>query len=312
MRLAMQSKNPVRDVDADFRPALAIWISRVLSPLNRLWFRYELRGTQVLPPGPCMIAGNHSGIGIADVVCLLGARQQMPRGRRMVGLMHDLFVSAPIIGWVARVSGAVRAHPAAAREALARGYDIVVFPGGGVDACRPFTQADRVEFGSHRGYARIALEAGVPIVPLATTGSHYTYLLLPWLGDVIGKKLRALGLSRDERTPIPIAALVALATLGAVLAGALPGWALALALLAVVIPNPVRVQSVMLPAIDVCAATAHLSDPAERVELAHRLVWSTLQAAVADGPRPRHAAAHRRRARLLLGFVPCPTGRGAR
>ncbi|MBK8998719.1 MAG: 1-acyl-sn-glycerol-3-phosphate acyltransferase [Myxococcales bacterium] len=293
----MPSHTEIPDVDSNYDPTLAAWIGRVLAPLNRIWFRYQLRGVELLPPGPCMIAGNHSGIGMADVVCLMGSRSQMPKGRRMVGLMHDLFVSAPIIGWVSRVSGAVRAHPAAARQALGRGYDVVVFPGGGVDSCRPFTQADHVEFGSHRGYARIALETGVPIVPLATTGSHYTYLLLPWIGDAIGKQLRELGWSRDERTPIPIAAVLALVVLAAVLASAMPAWTLALAILVLVIPNPVRVESEMLPPIDVCAATAHLTDPAERVEAAHRLVLGALQRAVRGTPTveacPRAAASSR-------------------
>ena len=89
-------------------------------------------------------------------------------------MMHDFFVSAPFIGWLARSFGAVRAEPTAARDAFARGYDVLCFPGGDIDAMRPFTRPREVRFGVRRGYIRIALEHGVPIVPVATIGSHYS------------------------------------------------------------------------------------------------------------------------------------------
>jgi len=70
-------------------------------------------------------------------------------------------------------------------------------------------------------------------------------------------------------------------------------------------PNPVRITSEVLPPIDVTQATAHLSDPAERIEAAHQLVHGALQRAVASmrhdkplaeythrapRPEPRHEA----------------------
>jgi diacylglycerol/phytol O-acyltransferase len=274
-----------KDVDADFRPELARRISRVLRPLIRLWFRYELTGVESLPDRPCIIAGNHSGIGIADAICLLGSRDRFPASRRIVAMMHDLFVSAPLVGAICRASGAVRAHPDAARQALGRGYDVVVFPGGGLDSCRPFTEADRVVFGHHRGYVRLALETGAPIVPLATTGSHHSYLLLPWIGDAIGQRLRRLGLSRDERLPIPVASVLLVAALVLVLLGGLPWWTLALAALVAIVPNPVSVRSKLLPVIDVTAATKQIEDPKERIEAANALVLGVLSHAVANPDR---------------------------
>jgi hypothetical protein len=52
-----------------------------------------------------------------------------------------------------------------ARAELAAGRDVITFPGGDLDAGRPFHLPRVVRFGNRRGYAKLALEAGVPIVP---------------------------------------------------------------------------------------------------------------------------------------------------
>jgi hypothetical protein len=70
--------------------------------------------------------------------------------------------------------------------------------------------------------------------------------------------------------------------LGVAATALLAPWALPIALVAAIVPNRVRVTSEMLPAIDVCAATQEITDPAERVEAVHRLVHGALQSAVRD------------------------------
>jgi 1-acyl-sn-glycerol-3-phosphate acyltransferase len=132
-----------------------------------------------------------------------------------------------------------------------------------------------VVFGDRRGYVRLALKTGVPVVPFATIGSHHTYLLLPWIGDALGARLRRWGVVRDARVPVPLASLGVLAATIACALGAAPLWALALAVAALVITTDI------LEPIDVRAATALIEDPAARVEAAHRLVHGRLAAHVA-------------------------------
>jgi 1-acyl-sn-glycerol-3-phosphate acyltransferase len=206
--------------------------------------------------------------------------------RRNVGMTHDIFVSAPLIGLVARSFGAVRANPRAAREAIALGYDVTAFPGGNLDSCRPFTAPREVRFGGHRGYVRLALETGVLVVPVATIGSHWSYAILPG-GETLARLVGLRRFSRDSLVPVTVGALlVGLAILVAVL-GAASGWWVLAALVAALVPTPVRVTSRVLPAIDVNAETAHIADPSERIEHAHRLVHGALVDAVATMQHPK-------------------------
>ena len=268
------------DVDRHYRPRFARVFGRAMHLVARVWFRYSFRHPERIPEGNALFVGNHSGIGIVDVLCLIGAWTVAFDGkRRGVGMMHKMFI-APPVGWIARAFGAVPAHPHAAREAFSRGYDVASFPGGDIDACRPFFEARRVHFGPRRGYARLALEQGVPVVPLATIGSHYTYLLLPggaWIARVTGMKRWA----RCERFPLVLGTVLAFGVAALAVAGVLPWWSALVAAAVALVPNPTRVTTEVLAPIDVAAATAHIADVESRVEAAHALVHGAIARAVA-------------------------------
>jgi 1-acyl-sn-glycerol-3-phosphate acyltransferase len=273
--------SPPIDVDAARNPRIARVFETFLGIMARYWFRYRVEGAHHVPAEPAIFVGNHSGIGIADVICLLGFRKEIAPDRAAVGMMHDLFVNMPIVGRLCRTAGAVSAHPAAARQALERGYHVVVFPGGNLDSCRPITDIRRVVFGNRRGYVRLALETGAPVVPIATLGSHPTYVLLPWIGDFLGVRLKRWGLSRDDRTAVPLASLAVIGALIAIALGLAPWWTLAVAVAVLLVPNPCRVESRILAPIDLRRATAHVADPDARIELAHAIVHGQLQQIVA-------------------------------
>ena len=199
--------------------------------------------------------------------------------RRPKGEVEGHLIGQRIIEVAREKAAAIVAK--AAEEAISAGRDVVVYPGGGLDSCRPLHLPRAVVFGDRRGYVRLALKTGVPVVPFATIGSHHTYLLLPWIGDALGARLRRWGVVRDARVPVPLASLGVLAATIACALGAAPLWALALAVAALVIPNPARITTDILEPIDVRAATALIEDPAARVEAAHRLVHGRLAAHVA-------------------------------
>lgn len=271
------------DVDAERNPRLARAFETFLRVVARFWFRFRVRGVENVPSAPSILAGNHSGIGIADIVCLLGSRTTIAPHRKTVGLAHDLFVNLPVIGPLLRAAGAVTANPESARDAIRRGYHVAVFPGGGYDSCRPITRAREVSFGRRRGYVRLALETGALVVPIATVGSHPTYVLLPWIGEVLGERLKRWGLWRDERIPVPLATLGVLATVVGCAIGSLPWWSVMVALMVLLVPNPCPVESVILEPIDLRAATEHVMDPTARIELANAIVEARLRAVVDGG-----------------------------
>jgi 1-acyl-sn-glycerol-3-phosphate acyltransferase len=219
---------------------------------------------------------------VADVLCLIGAWQaRFGSSRRVVGMMHDLFIAMPIVGWFARGFGAVRADPAAAREGFARGYDVACFPGGDIDACRPMTAPWEVRFGPRRGYVRLALEAGVPIVPVVTIGSHFSYLVLPG-SEHVARLARWVAGCRFKALPVTVGGLAVVAVLALTVAGIASPWWIAVASICALVPTPVRVTSAFLSPIDVRATTAHLASFEDRVELGHELVLGAIHGALRD------------------------------
>ncbi len=268
-------------IDARYNARFARAFGGAMSAITKLWFRYAFRRADRIPAGKALFVGNHSGIGIADVICMLGASTTaLPDGRRCVGMMHKAFIRTPVVGHIAAAFGAVPADPSSAKEAFARGHDVVCFPGGDLDACRPFYEARRVYFGKRRGYVRLAIEHNVPIVPLATIGSHLTYVLLPG-GASIARVTRMKSWARCERFPLVLGELLALTVLALAFAHVAPWWVAAIAMLTALVPNPIRITTEVLPPIDVAAETAHIADPAARIEAAHALVHGAIDRAVA-------------------------------
>lgn len=53
---------------------------------------------------------------------------------------------------------------------------MLVYPGGDYETFRPTWHSDRIEFGGRRGFIKLALERGVPIVPVVAIGGQETAL----------------------------------------------------------------------------------------------------------------------------------------
>ena len=56
--------------------------------------------------------------------------------------------------------------------------DLMVMPGGDVDAWRPYNRRMQVEFDGRIGYAHLARELNVPLVPVAHRGAHETLYVI--------------------------------------------------------------------------------------------------------------------------------------
>lgn len=256
--------------------------ARVISPFVHVWFRYRLRGLDRLPSGvPALLVGNHSAWGTAEILCFLVAwAETLGESRRVNGLMHDAMLATPLVGAFYRRIGAVPATSDSGHAALSAGHDVLVFPGGDIDSCRPFYEPRKVRFGARRGYVRLALEAGVPVCPIATIGSHYTWLMAPG-GGLIARTLGLPKRLRAHTIPLPLGWLAIVGAIAMFAMHLLPWWGLLTVVVAGLVPNPVQITSEVLPPIDLRTATAHLAGDAAKVEHAHALVYGALADAVA-------------------------------
>jgi 1-acyl-sn-glycerol-3-phosphate acyltransferase len=172
----------------------------VLGRVVDAWYAPEVSGLEHLPRGPSLVVGTHNGGNMApDMFSLMVAfwRRFGPE-LPAYGLAHDMVFHWPIAGrWIARL-GAVPAHPENALALLGRGATVLVYPGGDLDAFKPFSERHQVKFGQRRGFVRVALRARAPIVPVVSVGAHETIRVL-----TDGRGLaRALGLKRLARIEV--------------------------------------------------------------------------------------------------------------
>ena len=169
------------------------------------YFRHEVRGWDRVPEPPCLLVGIHAG-GILPIDAYAFGfawfrhfgMDRIPRGTA-----HDFLTASPLLGDYLKKIGVIPASHEGISTALAAGEDVILYPGGDVDALRPWTKRDRVVFGGRKGWIRMALEANVPIVPVANLGASDTLFVLTD-GQAIAKALRLDRLLRAKAVPLAI------------------------------------------------------------------------------------------------------------
>ena len=195
------------DVDSlDNRdPAALAAFARSVEAVARPYFRAELRGVERAPSGPALYVGNHSGGLVTPDSFLLLAGLFTTAGVDAVPyvLAGDSALRLPGANQLLAPLGAVRASIATATALLERRDKVLVYPGGDRDAMRAYRDRDRVIFAGRTGYIRLALQAGVPIVPVVTAGAHAGLVILSD-GQGIARALRANRLLRIDTWPVAL------------------------------------------------------------------------------------------------------------
>jgi 1-acyl-sn-glycerol-3-phosphate acyltransferase len=228
------------------------------------YFRCETELDADIPDGPVLLVANHNGMtGTPDMFCHMTAfwRRYTPK-RLGYGLMHDMPFSVPAAGAWLNAAGAVAANPENARAALERGAALLVFPGGDVDACKPFRDRYKIDFAGRRGFVRLAIREGVPVVPVVSAGGHESLFIL---ND--GRRLaRWLGL--DKRFRSNVAPIGVALPFGLVFGVPYPH-----------VPPPVKIHSRILAPIHL-GLPAHAADDPIAVEHAYRAIVEPMRAAM--------------------------------
>ncbi|MPZ68534.1 MAG: 1-acyl-sn-glycerol-3-phosphate acyltransferase [Actinobacteria bacterium] len=144
----------------------------IVLPWLKFWFRCHFEGLENIPKdGPAIVAFNH--IAFLDPFAAAYAVDKAGRRPRFLG-KSELFQDKRV-GWILRGAGQIevkrgtREAPMAldhAVAALSRGEVVVVFPEGTIT-----TDRDLNPMAPKTGMARMALEAGVPVIPAAVWGT---------------------------------------------------------------------------------------------------------------------------------------------
>ncbi len=149
---------------------MAYWALKVLlTPLFRLLWRVEVRGAAFVPPrGPVILASNH--ISFCDSLFL-----PLVVRRRVTFVAKAEYFQSWKTAWFFRAVGQIPMHReggsaaerslAAAREVLRAGGVLGIYPEG-------TRSPDGRLYRGHTGVARLALECGVPVVPVGIRGTR--------------------------------------------------------------------------------------------------------------------------------------------
>ena len=165
---------------------------------------------------------------------------------------------------------------------------MIVYPGGDLEACRPWTQRNRVDFGGRKGFVRVALRCGVPVVPVVAHGAHHAVVVLT-RGDRLAQ---AAGLRNVRINVFPI------------LAGFPFGVT---SILSPPPPMPAQVTLEFLPALDWTGYGPGAADDPGIVSACYDEITGRLQAALdrlsAEHPYPLLLGSSRLTARAATGAM---------
>jgi 1-acyl-sn-glycerol-3-phosphate acyltransferase len=180
--------------------ATAALIEVPLDLLYRWWWRVDVVGRERLPRrGPVLVVANRAGTVLPYEAFMLARAlgTTSPEGRAARPLVDDWLLRLPLLGGALGALGAVPATPAALRRVLAAGEVAVTFPEGPEAVAKPLARWYRLAAFTRGGLLRVALEAGVPVVPVAVIGCEEAQPVL-WRAERLG---RLLGLPAVPVTP---------------------------------------------------------------------------------------------------------------
>ena len=149
---------------------MAYWILKaVLTPVLRFFFRVRVEGLDHLPTdGPAILASNH--VSFCDSIFL-----PMVLRRRVTFVAKAEYFEDPKTAWFFRAVGQIPIKReggsaseralASAREVLAHGGLFGIYPEG-------TRSPDGRLYKGHTGVARLALDSGAPVLPVAMIGTR--------------------------------------------------------------------------------------------------------------------------------------------
>lgn len=192
--------NPITDAVS----AVLADVRDVAVELVRRYHRLDLTVPDLRLDHPVLFVANHGFGGLFDLnnAATLAALARLSSDRPVTILTHQLAWTLGV-GPLLEPLGLRPASRASADEAFALGHHVLVLPGGDLDAGKPFTRRNDIVFGGRRGFAHLAVDHGVPIVPVVTAGAGESLLVLSD-GAALASALRLDRLLRIKALPVSV------------------------------------------------------------------------------------------------------------
>ena len=197
------------DHSADARPApAAVNVVKAAHKLGvemvRRYHRLELSVPEQPIEDPVLFVANHGFGGVFDlnVFAAYAAFENLGLTRPVSALTHQIAWTLGA-GNLLESVGSRPASRESARDAFEAGHHVLVLPGGDIDAAKSFADRNKIVFSGRRGFAGLAMDADVPIVPVVTAGAGESLLVLDD-GRRLARALRLDSLLRVKALPVTI------------------------------------------------------------------------------------------------------------
>jgi len=156
-------------------------LSRVIIPgvrvLSRYYFRARSVGEDRIPADqPVIYVAKHPQTFLYLETVMLALFTFWDTARPAIRVLEKTGTSihkTPVLGWMRRNVNAVPATEAHALAVLAQGESLLIFPGGTRELYGP---RDELRWKGRTGFARLAIQAGVPVLPFAIAGADRQHL----------------------------------------------------------------------------------------------------------------------------------------
>ncbi len=178
------ASHPVKPyTEADFAK-----LRKLIGPLVDLWTALTdpvFQGLDNIPlEGPALLVGNHGLMGTLDAsVMVFGLKERLGIWPR--GLADHVHFKVPAWRDIFAAAGAVEGTPEGFRGLVAAGAHVVVFPGGVGEVFKRRGERYRLRWKQRIGFARLAIEAGCPVIPFASVGADDSYSILAGSDDLM-------------------------------------------------------------------------------------------------------------------------------
>jgi len=180
--------NPaVRDVEF-----IRSWAAPTLDLVSQYYFRCEFRGVENVPrQRNFMCVANHSGGPLLPDVFMLVSQWWKLFGAETpaYAMIHDLPFRIPILRDTLIRMGGLRASRENGERVLRGGGTLLAYPGGEQEVMRSYRNRNAIDFRGRTGFIRLALQTGVPILPVVGIGGHEVYLTV-FSSQAIARLLR--------------------------------------------------------------------------------------------------------------------------
>ena len=155
------------------RPFRAAWLHGWRT-MGR-YHRYEIEGFDNLPRDRAALIVGYHGRPLAHDQCMLTVAIHDRLGYLPHGVIHGSMQS-PGLRRVVDELGFVCGDGPDVTAAIAAREHLLVQPGGTREGCRSFRHRYTVSWGRRRGYLRLAIRHGMPIVPVAASGTDDCFI----------------------------------------------------------------------------------------------------------------------------------------